>query len=107
MQAISLTLSVVEVGYNMGKLDDLQELWTTDKDKYYLVLLDDNSFGIVDKNNMALLIEEDELYILVIEKMISNGVKVVKAESNTKKFIEVSSQIAMEKYELFKNSLSI
>ncbi len=91
----------------MGKLDDLQELWTTDKDKYYLVLLDDNSFGIVDKNNMALLIEEDELYILVIEKMISNGVKVVKAESNTKKFIEVSSQIAMEKYELFKNSLSI
>ncbi len=86
MQAISLTLSVVEMGYNMGKLDDLQELWTTDKDKYYLVLLDDNSFGIVDKNNMALLIEEDELYILVIEKMIFNGVKVVKAESNTKKF---------------------
>lgn len=95
------------MGYSMEKSDDLQELWTTDKDKYYLVLLDDNSFGIMDKNDMALLIEDDELYILVVEKMISNGVKIVKAENNTKKFIEVSSQIAMEKYKLFKDSLSI
>lgn len=102
-----MTLSVAEMGYSMEKSDDLQELWTTDKDKYYLVLLDDNSFGIMDKNDMALLIEDDELYILVVEKMISNGVKIVKAENNTKKFIEVSSQIAMEKYKLFKDSLSI
>lgn len=91
----------------MGKLDDLQELWTTDIDKYHLVMLDDNSFCIVDKNDMMLLIEDDELYILIIEKMISNGVKVVEVESNTKKFKEVSSQIAMEKYKLFKDSLSI
>ena len=51
---------VIEEVNVVDKLYDLQYLWTTDKDKYYLEIVD-GMFGIVDINNMMLLIEDDKL----------------------------------------------
>lgn len=88
----------------MDKLNDLRYLWTTDKDKYYLEILD-GMFCIMDKNSMMLLVEDNELYILIIEKMISNGIKVIERDNDTKEVIEVLPQIAMQKLKLFKESI--
>lgn len=91
-------------GHVLDKLIDLQYLWTTDKDKYYLEILD-GMFCIMDKNNMMLLVEDDELYILAIEKMIFNGVKVIERDNIAKNVLEVPPQIAIQKYKLFKDSV--
>ena len=39
--------------------------------------------------------------------MISNGVKDTEIENDMKKYITVSSEAAMKKYKLFKDSLSM
>lgn len=54
---------------------------------------------------MMLLVEDNELYILIIEKMISNGIKVIERDNDTKEVIEVLPQIAMQKLKLFKESI--
>lgn len=41
---------------------------------------------------MMLIVEDGELYILIIEKMISNGVKVVERDNSTEKIVEISLQ---------------
>lgn len=89
--------------HTMRKLDNLQYLWTTDKDKYYLEIVE-GMFCIMDKNNMMLLIEDDELYISVMEKMISSGVKVLEWDVDTKQDVEVPNHIAMQKYKLFRDN---
>lgn len=52
-----------------------------------------------------LLVEDDELYSLLVEKMICNGVKIVERDNSTEKTVEISVQTAMQKYGLFKNSV--
>lgn len=49
----------------MNKLGDFQYLWTTDKDKYCLEVLN-GIFYIMDENSMMLLVEDDELYLSLI-----------------------------------------
>lgn len=88
----------------MNKLGDFQYLWTTDKDKYCLEVLN-GIFYIMDENCMMLLVEDDELYSLLVEKMICNGVKIVERDNSTEKTVEISVQTAMQKYGLFKNSV--
>lgn len=95
---------IIEEVNAVDKLDGLQYLWTTDKDKYYLEIMD-GMFSIMDINNTMLLIEDDKLYLSTMEKMIDNGVKVIERDNTTKKGIVLSCHKAMQKYREFKDSI--
>lgn len=91
--------------YTMGDLKDFEYLWTTEKEKHYLKILD-NKFCIMDTSNMMLLVEENELYIQIVKAMLNNGIRVVKCNKNTGELIPVSFLAALQSYEEFENNNS-
>lgn len=84
----------------MAELEKYVDLWTTDKEKYYICMSDDN-FCIMNKNNMMLLIEEENVVnYKIIKSMIENNVKVFKYDSQTRDKTYVSPDEALRKLEI-------
>ena len=61
----------------MNRLKQYEDLWTVDKNSYY-IRMSGEDYYIIDRNNMMLLIEEDDnVYFTLIKIMIEHDVKFI------------------------------
>jgi len=82
----------------LNELDKFKDLWTIEKNNYFIEILDDE-YIIMTKNNMMLLIEDDDIYIKLVRAMLENNVKVVKHDSQTGDEIIISSYEALRDFD--------
>lgn len=85
----------------MNRLKQYEDLWTVDKNSYY-IRMSGEDYYIIDRNNMMLLIEEDDnVYFTLIKIMIEHDVKVIDYDLETGNKINLSKQDAIKKLEAF------
>ncbi|WP_426453882.1 hypothetical protein ACP26L_15785 [Paenibacillus sp. S-38] len=59
-------------------LEEYQYIWTNEREDHVLVIVNGGGYAIVNRaDKMALIIEDDEIYEAVIEKMLDNGCEVL------------------------------
>lgn len=75
-----------------------EDLWTIEKNMYFIEI-SNGTFYIMDKKNMMLLIEDDDLYIEVIRTMIQNNVKVIKRTPKTGDEILIPAYEALQEFD--------
>lgn len=82
----------------MDELKPFESMWTTQRKMYYVEILD-GDFGIMYKDNMMVIIEDNDIYLKVIRTMIQNNVEVIKYDPETKDKSIVSSSEALQEFD--------
>lgn len=61
----------------MKELEEYEYLWTTEKEEYVLVRGSEGYAIVEKKNKMMLLIEDDNIYDMVVDQMLQQGNKII------------------------------
>lgn len=61
----------------MKELEEYEYLWTTGKEEYVLVRGSEGYAIVEKKNKMMLLIEDDNIYDMVVDQMLQQGNKII------------------------------